>query len=223
MREQTVRQVFLEVGLQDDYLSAEGAVPCQEAPEVVGHAKRLVAFARWARVPVISCVDRRYEPPTDPMSLAIRTAPPVPLRGAKLACTLLPSRAVIESDNCLNVSLDIFARCQQVVFTKVSRDPFNHPKLDRLLTELPVRRYIVFGVPLEATVRMLVLGLILRKRNVTLIRDACGTFDAEEADMALRQLEVKGAEIVTTEKFLHSRVLQRKGLWRTRRRPRSVA
>ena len=122
----------------------------------------------------------------------------------KVPFTVLPDHVQVNSDNCLCVSLDLLQQHQQAILVKQHRDPFTNPKLDRLLTEMPTRRFVVFGVGLETTIRLLTLGLMLRHRDVVVLHDACGWWDEEEGNMTLRQLEAKGVAVKTTTDLIQA-------------------
>ena len=126
------------------------------------------------------------------------------LRQYMPAFAVLADHKVVECDNQPCVSLDILSETQQAIFLKEHQDPFTNPKLDRLLTEMPARRFVVFGLPLDTSLRALVLGLIRRNRRVALVQDAVGYVNASAADHVLRQLGVKGCELLTTESFVRS-------------------
>ncbi len=220
MRSVRKPDVFVDMCTQRDYLASDGAHPTANAQAVRGNLKRLMALARWAKVPTISCIDTRRPQEVCGTGMANCVAGTQGQR--KLSMTLLPSRVVVDSDNCLCVSLELLERYQQAILTKVHRDPFTNPKLDRLLTELPNRRFVVFGVSLEASVRLVALGLMLRHRKVTLVHDACGWWDAEEGEMTVRQLAAKGAELITTQQLIEA-TLARYRPARAALRRRSVA
>jgi nicotinamidase-related amidase len=196
------RDVFVDLCIQREYLALDGTRRCQNAEQVALNVKHVMAFARLAKVPVVSCVD------VNGANWIGREFVSVLSRGApdeqKAAFTLLPHHTIIESDNSLCVPLDVLQRYQQAIFTKVHRDPFTNPKLDRLLTEMPVRRFVVFGIPLETSLRILVLGLLRRKRRVTVLTDACGFWNRQEAEMVVRQIGVKGCKLMTTNEYLGS-------------------
>jgi nicotinamidase-related amidase len=199
------QDVFVDVCIQREYLTRNGQPPCHNADQVARHAKHLMAFARFAKVPVLSCVDvsRGNRIGSEFVSVVSQAAP----HKRKAAFTLLPHYTVVESDNSLAVSLDLLRQYQQAIFTKIHRDPFTNPKFDRMLTEMPVRRFIVFGIPLETSLRILVLGLLRRKRKVTLLADACGYWNRQEAEMTLRQLTIKGCKLVSANDFLRGALL----------------
>jgi len=161
-----------------------------------------MALARWAKIPILSCVDVRR--PQDVLGLPHSACVLGTPGQRKLSCSLLPSRVQVEGDNCLCVSLNLLNEFQQAILAKEHRDPFTNPKLDRLLTELPSRRFIVFGMSLETSVRLLTLGLMLRERPVALVHDACGWWDAEEGEMTLRQLAAKGCQLLGTRQVIES-------------------
>lgn len=199
------RDVFVDVCVQREYLSRNGTTPCRNADQVTLNAKHVMAFARLAKVPVLSCIDvnRGSRIGAEFVSVISHAAP----HERKAAFTLLPHYIVVESDNSLAVSLDLLQQYQQAIFTKIHRDPFTNPKLDRLLTEMPAQRFIVFGIPLETSLRILVLGLLRRKRRVTLLTDTCGYWNRQEADMVLRQLSVKGCRLTTAHEYLRIALL----------------
>lgn len=213
-------EVFLDVCTQRDYLAPDGARRISNAGVVAQNLKHLMAFSRWANIPTLSCVEvhRFDEVRGRPNPACVLGTPGL----QKLACSVLPRRVVLESDNFLCVPLDIFKHYQQAILVKTQRDPFANPKLDRLLTELPTTRFVLFGVALESNLRLLSLGLLLRHRSVTLISDACGYWTEGDADMTLRQLAAKGCQLLTTHEFLEQNI-RRFTTRPIRLRPRSVA
>jgi nicotinamidase-related amidase len=194
------RDVFVDLCIQREYLTNGANHRCPNADQIILNVKHIMAFARLAKVPVISCVDvnRANRIGAEFVSILSREAP----QEQKAAFSLLPHHTVVQSDNSLCVSLDVLQQYQQAIFTKVHRDPFTNPKLDRLLTEMPARRFVVFGIPIETSLRILVLGLIRRRRRVVLLRDTCGYWNRQEAEMVLRQLRVKGCELITANEYL---------------------
>lgn len=206
MSESSKRDVFLDMCVQRDYLNPESPQCCANSGAIFRNLKRLMAFIRWAKAPLLSCVDSDCGNRIGEQFVAVRSAVSIVQR--RFAFSVMPDYRVVESDNCLCVALDILKDCQQAIFSKVHRDPYTNPKLDRLLTEMPARRFIVFGLPLDTSLRMLVLGLIRRNRRVLLIDDACGWYNPQEAAMIMRKLIVKGSEVSSTQEFIRERVAQ---------------
>jgi nicotinamidase-related amidase len=213
--------VFIDVCTQRDYLSPEGSRRTINSEAITANVKHLMALARWAKVPTLSCVDACR--PHDALGVPNPSCVLGTAGQEKIAYSLLPDHVVIESDNCLCVSLDLLQRHQQAILIKRHRDPFTNPKLDRLLTELPARRLVVFGVALETSIRLLVLGLLLRHRRATVVTDACGFWNGNEADMTLRQLAAKGCQMQSTHQVVETQLCSGKQLGCLGWRPRSVA
>ena len=198
--------VFVDLCTQQDYLAPGGARPAHNSHLVLPKLKHLMAFARWARVPLLSCVDARR--PNDVRGLSCADCVLGTPGQEKVPFSLLPDRVTVNSDNCLCISLSILEEHQQAILAKEHRDPFTNPKFDRLLTELPVRRFVVFGISLESTVRLVALGLLLRHRRVAVVYDACGWWNAEDGTMSMRQLAAKGCELLTTQQLVESTLSQ---------------
>ena len=92
-----------------------GARPSVNATQLLPKLKRLMAYARWAHVPTLSCVDaRRFNEVggTPHRHCVVGTC-----GQQKIGFSLLPRRIMIESDNCLSVPLDILLHYQQAIFT----------------------------------------------------------------------------------------------------------
>ncbi len=124
----------------------------------------------------------------------------------KMPFTRFPQCARIEVDNTLSIPLDLFRRFQQVLFRIRTDDLLNNPKADRFVTQLPVKEFVVYGNALEYSVKALVLGLLARDKVVTVVQDACGFWNPAAADLAIRQMEAKGAQLVTVDELLVRRL-----------------
>lgn len=192
--------IFIDLCVQREYLDAGSPARCENADRIVNNIKHLMAFARLLKVPTLSCidVDRGNRIGGEFTTIPHLASPHL----HKPTYALLHDHVTCESDNCLSVSLDLLENVQQAIFTKVHHDPFTNPKLERLLTEMPARRFVIFGLPLESSIRLTVLGLMRRRRNVAIVADACGWLHREEGEMALRQLSVKGCEMLSVNSYL---------------------
>ncbi len=221
MPSRRLSDVFIDVCTQRDYLSPEGSHRAINSDAILGNVKHLMALARWAKVPTLSCVDACR--PHDVRGIQNPCCVLGTAGQEKIAYSVLPDHVLVESDNCLCVSLDLLKDHQQAILIKRHRDPFTNPKLDRLLTELPARRLVVFGVALETSIRLLVLGLLLRHRRATLVTDACGYWSHGEADMTLRQLAAKGCQMASTRQVVEAQMRNCGRYGCLRLRPRFVA
>lgn len=200
--------VVVDLNTQRDFLEADGAYPVLNREELVPLLRRVIAWTKRNHCPVVSAIDAHR-------ALELRTeAEPVHCldgtRGqAKLPFTLFPLHDRIEYDNTLAVPLDLFHHFQQIIFRKRHHDLLSNPKADQFLTGLDAGEFVLFGSGLESSIKILALGLLARNRKVTIVTDACGYWDRTRADLACRQLEAKGARLLTVDDLLR-RKLSRK-------------
>ncbi len=200
--------VLVDLNTQHDFLTPSARCRVRNDAELLPAVRRVVAWAKWNHVPVVSSVDchRAEESPHDGF-------PRHCLDGSsgqrKIPCTLFGSRVRIEGDSTLAVPLDLFKEHQQVIFRKRTHDLFGNPKADRFITQLQADEFVLFGVGLEFSVEALALGLIARNRKVTVVADCCGYWSPSEADLALRRMHAKGVDLVTVEQLLHRRLRRR--------------
>ena len=96
-----------------------------------------------------------------------------------------------------SLPVDGFRLTQQFIFDLPGLNPFESPRLDRLLSETEVGCWLIVGGPLEWTLRMAVLGLLQRRAKVAVVSDCIGQWDPYEGDMALRQIESKNIQWLT--------------------------
>ena len=105
-------------------------------------------------------------------------------------------------------------RYQQLIFRKRTKDFMSNPKAERLLTEMKATEFIIVGVGTEYGVKALTLGLIARQKRVAVVPDACGYWSKADADLALCQIEAKGAVLLSTAELMerHEKMGVRTGL-----------
>jgi hypothetical protein len=120
----------------------------------------------------------------------------------KLPFTLMPRRIVLQGDNTMDLPYEPFRRFQQIICTKRNGDFLSNPKADRLINATHARCLVAFGVLAEQCIKITVLGLLARRRQVIVVRDACGYWYDSEAELAFRQMGAKGAILATTEELL---------------------
>ena len=193
-------RVLLDMNTQCDLLLPKGAMPVINRAEVLPNIRRLMSWARVESLLVISSLE------CGRIGRSSRGLPPYCVDGSagqrKIPITLLPSRFVVHNDNTVDIPPDLLHRIQQIILTKRSRDFLSNPKVDRIFQALSVNHVVVFGAVAERCVKSVVLGLLARWNRVGVVTDACGAWSAEAADMAMRQMEAKGAVLVTTDELI---------------------
>jgi nicotinamidase-related amidase len=119
----------------------------------------------------------------------------------KIRYTLFNNRVSFAADGNTDLSRDMLRRYKQVILHKRCVDPFDEPRIDRLLSEVRANEFIIIGISLEGAVSAAALGLLQRGKQVTVVIDAVGSHNKREAKLALRKMETKGARLIETRKL----------------------
>jgi nicotinamidase-related amidase len=90
---------------------------------------------------------------------------------------------------------------RQIVLHKRCLDPFDEPRIDRLLSEIRANEFVLIGACAEGAVEATALGLLQRGKRVTVVVDAVGAQDKQKAKHAFRKIAAKGARLIETRKF----------------------
>jgi len=192
------KQILIDIDTQKDFLLAGGKACIGNHRRVLTHIRRVMAWARHRNVLIIStaevhpnyngegkvgyCIDG-----TDGQK--------------KIGYTLFNNRISFAADGNTDLPRDMLRRYKQVILHKRCADPFNEPRIDRLLSELRVNEFILVGTSLEGAVGATALGLLQRGKQVTVVIDAVGSHNKREAKLALRKMETKGAKSIETRKL----------------------
>ncbi len=197
--------VLCDMNTQEDFLGADAVCQICNPSSLTSAARRVVAWAKWNSVPVISSIDsHRGEERTHdgfPSHCVDGTE-----GQRKLSWSLFGSRVMVEGDCMLSVPLNLFSSYQQVIFRKRTHDLLCNPKADRFITQLDAQEYILFGVGIEYSMNALAMGLLARNKRVTIVSDCCGYWSESEADLALRRVHTKGASLTSVDELLQRRL-----------------
>lgn len=188
--------VVVDVNTQLDFCDPLGAFPVHNAKELLPQLRRVVAWAKRNHAPVVSSVESHRPLELSDSGYPICCCVDGSGGQKKLEFTLFARRAWIEADNTFAIPGDLFSQFQQVIFHKRTEDLLSNPKADRLLSQLPVEEFVLFGTGAETSVKVLALALMARGKRVAVVQDACGFWSKATADLALRQIEAKGATII---------------------------
>lgn len=204
--------VVIDLSTQLDFCDPRGANPVANLDEVIPAWRSTVAWAKRNLTPVVSSLEA-HRP--GEMNGNGRSSDCCDGSNGqrKIGFTLFRRSINIEVDNTLWCPLDLYKKHQQVIFRKHSEDLFENPKADRFLTQLPVEEYLLFGVGLETSIRTLALGLAARRKRVSVIVDACGYWNSGRAEIAKRQMLVKGVTIITVAELRRRKLDRRFRPW----------
>ena len=97
---------------------------------------------------------------------------------------------------------DLLQKYQQVIFEKMTIDPFQHPKADRLLTNFNFDEVYLIGTSAETSMLYTGLGLLLRNKNVFVVDDAICGDGAESTALEIRKIITKGGKCITTNELV---------------------
>ncbi len=191
------RNVLIDIDTQRDFLLADGHACVWNHSEVLAHIRRVMAWARHQNIPVISIAE------VCPGNSHIGTSYCIDGTNGqkKVRYTLLRSRASFPADDGNALPVDLLRAHRQVVLHKRCVDPFEEPRIERLLSEIRADEFILIGAGTEDAVEATALGLLHRGKNVSIVVDALGSHNRKEAKLALRKMKAKGARLVAARKL----------------------
>ena len=191
------KQILIDIDTQRDFLLAEGKACIRNHRRVLAHIRRVMAWARLMHVPIISTAEVYPSNGDDALHYCVDGT-----NGQKkVGYTLLSDRVTFAADGNTDLPKDMLRRHRQVILHKRCVDPFDEPRIDRLLSDLRASEFILVGTSLEGAVKMTALGLLQRGKNVTVVIDAVGMHDKKDANLTLRKMETKGAKLIETRKL----------------------
>lgn len=192
------RQILIDIDTQKDFLLAGGKACIGNHRRVLAHIRRVMAWARSRNVPVISTAEVHPNHNGEGQDSYC-------LDGTdgqkKIRYTLFKNRLSFPADGCTDLPRDMLRRYKQVILHKRCVDPFDEPRIDRLLSEVRANEFILVGTSLEGAIEATALGLLQRGKKVTIVVDAVGSRNKREAKLALRKMETKGAKLIETKKL----------------------
>lgn len=192
------RRILIDVNTQKDFLLAEGTACTRNHRRVLANIRRTMAWARRKHIPVISTCEVYSN--NNGIS-AVNYCLDGTEGQKKIRYTLLDNRIYFAADGSMDLPRDVLRQYQQVILHKRCVDPFEEPRIERLLTEIMSSEFILIGATAEAAVKAMALGLLHRGKKVTLITDAIGSHNKKDAMMAVRKMKAKGARLTETRKI----------------------
>lgn len=187
--------LLIDIDTQKDFLLPTGHACVRNQAEVLANIRRVMAWARREKVPVISTAE--VYPNNNGCSVIGYC-----LDGTdglkKVPCTLMSDRVSFPADNKNALPADILLAYRQVILHKRCIDPFDEPRIERLLSEVQADEFILIGAGTEDAVKATAMGLLHRGKKVRIIVDALGSHSKREARLALRKMQAKGAKLIMT-------------------------
>ena len=186
------KHILIDIDTQKDFLFAGGSACVFDNETILANIRRIMAWARYEDVPIISIAEVHYNNSSE-NSLNYCLEGTEGQR--KIRYTLLNDRVSYPADGWNALPADLLRAHRQIILHKRCKDPFDEPRIDRLLSEVRTDEFILIGVGAEDAVKSTALGLLQRGKNVRVIVDALGTHNEKQAKHAVRIMAAKGAKI----------------------------
>ena len=187
--------LLIDIDTQRAFLLAQSDACVKNHRKISASIRSVMAWARRENIKIISingiscnknsCNNANYHLGTDGLK--------------KIRYTLLGNRASFSADDSNFVPVDLVQQHKQLILHRRCIDPFDEPKIDRLLTEIQADEYILIGIGAENAIKATVLGLLQRGKSVRVVVDALGSHNFKEAKMALLMMKTKGAKLITSK------------------------
>jgi nicotinamidase-related amidase len=190
-------RILIDIDTQKDLLTAAGACNVCNHKRLLANIRRIMAAARHSHIPTISTAQVYNPMYRNPGFCLAGTDGP-----KKVSYTLRDSCLRYPTSDSTDLPLDLLGRYDQVIFYKRGEDPFEEPRLDRMLTELRADELFLIGATAEGAVKDTAIGLLARGKRVTVLTDAVGTRDRSAADRAIREMTAKGAKLSKVTEIL---------------------
>ena len=197
------KRIIIDIDTQRDFFLAKGTACVRNHRRVLANIRRIMAWARLKNIRMISTA-RIYNGSSSECSFCIDGTE----GQKKISYTIRDKHITFAADGCTDLARDIFKQYDQVILQKRCIDPFEEPRADRMLSELRANEFILIGATAEGAIKATALGLLARRKNVTIFTDAVGSRDKPAAEIALRQAEAKGAKLAETKALLGSSALR---------------
>ncbi len=201
------RRILIDIDTQRDFFLAEGNACIRNHRRVLANVRRVAAWAKYRRIPVISTCEvypRQSQAGVYPNHNGLSLINYC-LDGTdgqkKIRYTLLNNRVNFAADGSTDLPRDVLRRYRQIILHKRCVDPFDEPRIERLLSEVQASEFILIGASAEGAVKATALGLRQRGKKVSVVVDAVGSHNKREAKLAFRKMKAKGARLIETKRL----------------------
>ena len=192
------RYVLVDINTQRDFFVAGGNACIRNHRRVLANVRRMMAWARYRNIKTISTCEV-YPNHNGVSPVGYRTDSTDWQK--KIRYTLLSNRASFPADDSTDLPVDILRQYRQVILHNRFIDPFDEPRIERLLSEVRADNFVLIGATTEGAIKATALGLLQRSKGVSVVVDAVGSLDKREAKLAFRKMKAKGARLIETKKL----------------------
>lgn len=195
-------RVLVDIDTQVDFVDPAGRLYVPGAERLIPRFAELLAYARRARVPVLSTMDAHA--PDDP---EFASWPPHCVVGTpgqrKVPETLLPRTVELGLNDPPPADWDrLTAEHDQILFPKVTLSAFENPHFAAAVEHFAGHEFVVFGVATDYCVNLAAAGLLERGHRVIVVRDAIAAVSPETGEAACQALTRRGAAWATVAEIV---------------------
>lgn len=202
------KRIVVDIDTQRYFFLNNGKICVHNHHQVLANIRRVMAWTRMKKIQMISTVQVYTDRNRYSNSLIANNG-----GQKKIDYTLRKRHASFDATDSTDLSPRILEEYEQVILLKRCFDPFREPRVDRILSELEADEFILIGAPTEGAVKATALGLLNRRKNVTVLTDAVGSYDRVAGEVTLRLLWERGAKLIDIRTFLGYRPLALSGVW----------
>ena len=192
------RYIIVDINTQRDFFLAGCNACIRNRRRVLACIRRMMAWARSRNVPIISTCEVY---PNNNGDNAVGYCIDGTDGQKKIRYTLLSNSVSFAADGSTDLPAELLRRYRQIILHKRCVDPFDEPRIERLLSEVRADEFILIGASAEGAIKATALGLLQRGKRVSVVVDAVGSHDKREAKLALRKMEAKGARLIKTKRL----------------------
>jgi len=196
--------MLLDIETQRDFLAPGGTCYGPASDAVAKNIYRLFDWAKARRINVLSTLLRVRPNERGPL-----TDRPHCVDGTngehKLSRTVLWSHIDLGLRQTTDLPPNLLHRYQQVIFEKRNTDLLQHPRAERLFTEMPPCTFVICGVGVAHGIAQAAIGLRSRGFGVVVASDAVLELGHPLEAMAWRRMEAKGVVFAPTAEIVAPR------------------
>jgi len=202
-----VKQIFIDVDCQTDFLCKSGALFVKGSERTAVNASKLTSFAKKNNILIVSTQDTHSK--NDP---EFREFPPHCLKGTKgckkIRGTLLRNSKTLtlKKKYTIDELKKTAEKFDQLIIEKPTYSAFANPNLKPLLEAVFPDRVYVYGVVTEFCVKEVVEGLLKQSYSVFLVIDAVKEISSQEKDELYDSWQKKGVQFIKTADILSNKI-----------------
>ena len=197
------KRVIIDIDTQRRFFPNNGKAHIHGNGTVLANIQKIMAWARLKHIYVVSTIQ---VPVNNDCHCIFQGEDTNGLE--KINCTLRHRRTKFDATDSTDLPIEILEQYDQVIFCKRCIDPFEEPRVDRMLTELEADEFILIGSSVEGAIKATALGLLARSKNVRVLVDASCLGNKRAAKLTLGHMRAKGAKLTDTQTFLASYTIQ---------------